>query len=57
MKAKPAKEEIAFTLRLPVNLHARIVAEAGEEKRTRHSHIVYLLDKNVRKTTAKEKAK
>ena len=57
MKPKPAKEEIAFTLRLPINLHERLVAEAAEEKRTRHSHIVYLLDKNVRKITAKEKTK
>lgn len=57
MKPKPAKEEIAFTLRLPIKLHERLVAEAAEEKRTRHSHIVYLLDKNVSKTSAKEKTK
>ena len=58
MRPKPAKEEISFTLRLPINLHERLVAEAVQEKRSRQSHIVYLLEKNIcKKSDEKEKAK
>lgn len=40
------QEEIFFTLRVPSELNEKLVAEAGAEKRSRQSHIIYLLEKH-----------
>jgi len=55
-QTKSGKKEIAFTLRLPVELNAQLVAEADQLRRSRHSHIVYLLERYFeRKLVEKEK--
>jgi hypothetical protein len=45
MKPKPAKEEVVFTMRLPVYLHEKLILRAKEEKRTRHAQIIFMLEK------------
>jgi len=52
--------EITFSLKIPVELNAQIVAAAEIERRSRQAHIVYLLEKLFDKTPTngkKEKAK
>jgi hypothetical protein len=46
MSLEITQEEIFFTLRVPVELNEKLVAEAGAEKRSRQSHIIYLLEKH-----------
>ena len=45
MEARTAGEEITFSLRIPVELNEKIVADAKPERRSRQQHIVYLLEK------------
>ncbi len=46
MNTETKAEEIYFTLRLPQELNEKLVAEAEAERRSRQSHIIYLLEKN-----------
>jgi len=46
MSLEITQEEIFFTLRVPIELNEKLVAEAGAEKRSRQSHIIYLLEKH-----------
>jgi len=39
---------INFLLRLPDDLHAQLKAWAKSEKRSLHSHLIYLLEQAVR---------
>ena len=45
METQTAPEEITFSLRIPVELNERIIADAKPERRSRQAHIVYLLEK------------
>lgn len=51
MSLEITQEEIFFTLRVPVKLNEKLVAEAGAEKRSRQSHIIYLLEKHFSRTS------
>ena len=58
MNPETKSEEIFFTLRLPQELNEKLVAEAEAERRSRQSHIIYLLEKNVgQQNGKKEEAK
>lgn len=46
MNSKTTQNETAFTLRVPDALNEKLVAQAKAEKRSRHAHIVYLLNKH-----------
>ncbi len=46
MSLEITQEEIFFTLRVPAELNEKLVAEAVAEKRSRQSHILYLLEKH-----------
>jgi hypothetical protein len=49
-------KEIVFSLRIPLDLNKKILAEAGKEKRSRHSQIIYALEKAFEtEETKKEK--
>jgi predicted transcriptional regulator len=43
--AVETKETVRTTIDLPVDLHEKLCAEAGREKRSRHSQMVYALEK------------
>ena len=45
METQTAPEEITFSLRIPVELNEKIVADADKERRSRQQQIVYLLEK------------
>ena len=54
MNPETNREEIFFTLRLPQELNEKLVAEAEAERRSRQSHIIYLLEKNVGRENGKK---
>jgi hypothetical protein len=39
------KTKINLSLKIPLDLNERIIAEAEKEKRSRHSQIIYSLEK------------
>ncbi len=58
------KTEINLSLKIPLELNEKIIREAEKEKRSRHSQIIYSLEKlfvedsaNEIQTTKKEKIK
>lgn len=58
MNTETKSKEIFFILRLPQELNAKLIAEAEAERRSRQSHIIYLLEKNFgRENGKKEEAK
>ncbi len=54
MRTETKPEEIFFTLKLPQELNEKLVAEAETERRSRQSHIVYLLEKTVGRENGKK---
>jgi hypothetical protein len=54
MNPETKSEEIYFTLRLPLELNEKLVAEAEAERRSRQSHIIYLLEKNFGRENGKK---
>ena len=58
MNPETKPEEVFFTLRLPQELNEKLIAEAEAERRSRQSHIIYLLEKTIgRQNGKKEEAK
>ena len=45
MGTQTAPEEITFSLRIPIELNQKIIADARREKRSRQAQIVFTLEK------------
>lgn len=52
---KETTENIALSVRLPGGLYEQILREAEKEKRSRHSQIIYALEKFFEKATGNGK--
>lgn len=53
MKAKTAKEIIRTTLDIPLELNEKLKAEATANKRSRHGHILFLVEQHFEETKQK----